>query len=135
MLNKNRIEEIIGLSTKSERKLSFPEIFKELKLAGVEYYDVVLKDDEVTYHGKDNDTLVKKLNQELPTYKENQIFDGKKVKEAIVHHTTHETNYSSFMMDILNAGVVKYQVCMIENTCTYFGKEEAQKHVENVPQI
>jgi uncharacterized protein YbcV (DUF1398 family) len=127
-------DEILKLSTVSKNeKWSYPKTFEKLRELGIAYYDVNLLAKEIVYHNKDESFKEKDIPsfQNLPSVGQ---FDEQAIKEAIKRHQKGETSYAEVMRELMQVGVTHYRVDMHARTCTYFGKNSNEIHIEHVPE-
>jgi len=131
MFDKTKIQEITKVS-KAER-WPFPKTFDALKNAEVDYYDVDLAAQQITYYGGG-----KSFSEPAPTGQPLQIsnrFDKQAVQQVIQTHQKEKTSYQDFLKGIAQAGVKSYRVDMSKRTVAYRGSNPNEEHVEQVPQL
>ena len=130
MFNPEKIKEIAKVS-KAE-KWPFPKILTAWKEAGVEEYAVDLSRGTITYYSNGSELT----DGDVPALKnlpDCGRFDPNALKEAIHVHQVKRTSYTEVIQEIVKAGVAHYRVDVIARTCTYFGKNPGEEHVETFP--
>lgn len=109
---------------------TYPQLFDALKAEGVKSYKVDVRCQRIEYWG-DYEHAVHDgpsgFNPPVGTFNESQVI------VAIRRTQRKETDYPTFLKEILAAGIRHYHVDMKERTVSYFGIDPTNKYVEKVP--
>lgn len=125
------VEQIRVAHSKVKSGADFPAYIQEIKLLGVTHYETYVTDGHTDYHGSDNytvtvppkyDTLVITLRPQIEEF-----------KKDLKAHQQGKTDYPTFIKMCATFGIEKWQVCIINMTCTYFDKTGSQILVEEIP--
>jgi uncharacterized protein YbcV (DUF1398 family) len=129
-LDKKRVVEIYTASKREQ--WPYPRIFDALQAAGVEGYVVDVASHTVMYYGH-NESCIENSPPGFTGITTEKHFDPAAVQTAIQRNQKQETNYTTFLAELAQAGVVSYHVDIPTRTITY-KSSSAQHYSETVPQ-
>ena len=114
------LEQIEKAHAKVKSGADFPQYIRELFSLGILEYSIYVNDGHAEYIGERAYTLCSKAQ-----YVVLPVADKVNREQFVLHLKVHqrgETNYLSFCQDSAEAGVNKWTVDILANTCTYYDK-------------
>lgn len=109
----------------------FPVYIAEIAALGVLRYETWVKDNHTVYFGADGFQLLAPGVYELLTIAES--CDSSTFKKRLIAHQQGHTDYVTFCHDCAATGIEKWEMDLIEKTCTYFDKNNHKQLVEKLP--
>src|SRR3989442_1192821 len=117
-----------------EKEWPFPKLFEALKNAQVTSYEVIVESGHRTSKGSFG-VCQDMVLPDFQTLTTQDHFDEKAVIHALGRRQRKETTYRGFLCDIAMAGVKHYLVDMAQRKVRYWGKDEGDCYIQNIPQI
>lgn len=129
MFTENQIKET---HSKVKSGAEFPAYIQDLKLLGVTYYEVFVKDRRAIYYGaNDYKVTIFTIDETLQiAEKHNEL----QFKSDLKSHQNGKTDYCTFCKDCAKSGIEKWVIFMDDMTCTYFDRTGNKILVEQIPQ-
>lgn len=127
MLTKEAIEAVEAAGPRE----SYGEYVRDMAKIGVSRYLVwVNKQDRIFYDENGNEL---RLAGTLPELKATDTFDSTKVFAAIRNTNIGKTDYPTFLKEIAEAGVFKYDADFKSRKIRYIGLKEEDYYEEDIP--
>ena len=111
----------------------FPYLAEVLRQAGVVSVGCDVPSRTTTYLFADG-AVIDQATPQVDSIAEVPVFDREALVAAIRADQAGQTDYPTFMTDIGNAGVVRYQVDLQRRTCTY-QPAHGHNYVEHYPAV
>jgi len=127
------IEQITAVHSKVKSGADFPAYVHDMKALGVVHYENHVSDGHTTHYGNDGFVL-----QGPARYAALSVSDSpssEDLKRVIKEHQQGLTDFLTVSRQAAEAGVEKWQVHMIDLTCTYFDRSGAVMMVEEIPAL
>lgn len=125
------IEQIKEAHAKVQSGADFPNYIQDLIILGVKGYDTFVNNGSVEYYGVNNYTV--NTDEKYPEIKVENSANKERFIEFLVAHQDGQTDYITFCNQAGQCGIAKWRVDIIEMTCTYFDKLEAEILIEKIP--
>lgn len=130
---KNNIEKILNTAKKEQWK--FPQVFEQLRQAGMLTYEVILDNGyAICYTLADNTCIEESQASQFTDLKVAKDFAPDKAKHAILTHQQDKIDYPQWVYAMAAAGVASYLVNMKERIITYFNLNKTESFIELVPE-
>lgn len=125
------IEQIKEAHSKVKSGADFPAYIQDFISLGAQGYEIFVNDGHEEYFGSDNYRVAATKAYDniiiaSSTNKERFI-------EFLVMHQEGQTNYLTFCHHAAQCGIAKWNVNIIEMTCTYFDSTDAPILIEKIP--
>jgi uncharacterized protein YbcV (DUF1398 family) len=125
------IEQIKEAHAKVKTGADFPNYIQDLIILGIKGYDTFVNDGHVEYYGNHNYAVTS--DEKYPEIKVEDTANKERFIEFLVAHQDGQTDYITFCNHAGQCGIAKWRVAIIEMTCTYFDKSDAQILIEKIP--
>ncbi|POY40509.1 phage envelope protein [Flavobacterium alvei] len=125
------IEQIKEAHSKVKSGADFPAYIQDLIDLGVLSYDTFVNDGHVEYLGSHTFRVA-----QTDTYDSiaiAPIANKERFIEFLVMHQDGQTDYLTFCHHAAQCGIAKWNVNIIEMTCTYFDSTDAPILIEKIP--
>ncbi len=132
MKNGFTIEQIKRAHSKVKSGADFPAYIKEIKTLGVTHYEAYVTDGHIDYHGANNYFVSVPEKYEPIAIADNA--DTDKFKTELIAHQQGKTDYLTFIKMCAETGIEKWEISIIQMTCTYFDKKGTEVLTEQIPQ-
>lgn len=124
-------EQIEKAHEKVKTGAEFPAYLREIRQMGVTSFETWVKDNHTVYFG-DNGYQT----ESLPKYQPldiNPRCDVEKFSEYLKMHQQGQTDYFMFCTHCAETGIEKWEVNLLDATCTYYEKAGKSVLVEQIP--
>lgn len=111
---------------------TFPQLYAALKEIKVTKYTVEVADFKIIYNWRCGGEYIKESTMSFEI--KNQ-FSAKAIKDIIVEHNKTNGSFVEFIKNIANNGCTHYVVDFKKDHVVYYGKDETEKHIEEVPLV
>ncbi|MGO4773110.1 DUF1398 domain-containing protein [Flavobacterium sp. W22_SRS_FK3] len=125
------IEQIKEAHAKVKSGADFPNYIQDLIILGVKGYDTFVNDGHIEYYGVNN--YIVTSDEKYPEIKIENVANKERFIEFLVAHQDGQTDYKTFCNHAGQCGIAKWRVDIIEMTCTYFDKSDAEILIEKIP--
>lgn len=132
MKNGFTLEQIKRAHSKVKSGADFPAYIKEIKTLGVTHYEAYVTDGHIDYHGANNYFVSVPEKYEPIAIADNA--DTDKFKTELIAHQQGKTDYLTFIKMCAETGIEKWEISIIQMTCTYFDKKGTEVLTEQIPQ-
>ena len=132
MKNGFTLEQIKRAHSKVKSGADFPAYIKEIKALGVTHYEAYVTDGHIDYHGANNYFVSVPEKYEPIAIADNA--DTHKFKTELIAHQQGKTDYLTFIKMCAETGIEKWEISIIQMTCTYFDKKGTEVLTEQIPQ-
>lgn len=126
------IEQIRAAHSKVRSGADFPAYIQDIKALGVTHYVAFVTDGHVDYHGANQFTVSKPASEEARPVAD--LVREEAFRAALAAHQQGKTDYARFILDCAENGIEKWEVSLLEMTCTYFDKAGRKILTEAIPQ-
>ena len=126
------IQQIKSAHAKVKSGADFPAYIQELKTLGISAYRLSLTDGGVTYQGANGYSITGG-----PKYEDHAIInppDRNALSNSLAIHQKGETDYPTFCLQAIAAGVAYWLIDMAKMTCTYYDIYDKEIIREQIPQ-
>ena len=124
-------EQIRAAHSKVKSGADFPAYIQEIKALGITHYESYVTDGHTDYHGSDHHTAT------IPAKYDNLVIaPSPKIEEFktdLKAHQQGKTDYLTFIKMCAMFGIEKWQVNIIQMTCTYFDSANNEILMEEIP--
>lgn len=124
-------EQIEAAHSKVKSGADFPKYIQEIKQLGVIAFETWVKDSHTEYYGANGFQTSSK-----PQYAEMRIAASSNkatFKHSLQIHQKGETDYLTFCRHCAETGIEKWNVSLINMTCTYYDTSGNEVLVEQIP--
>ncbi len=111
----------------------FPKQFEALKKIGVTSYEVIPSTYDAVFYGTFGIWRPHQAPDDMPDTPVGAEFNQEAFLEVLNRRMEKEITYIQFLQQIAHAGVDRYVVDMAKRTVTYYGIDEEQFYVQDVP--
>lgn len=125
-------DQIRDAEAKSEGK-PYAYFVKNLKEAGVDNYEIKVRNHKRTYTGINGDKLV--ISGDLPEFECAEAFELEEVKKAIKRNQDGLTDYPTFLREIGAAGIHTYVADLTGMKVIYQGPNSEYEYEEVIPSV
>ena len=132
MKNGFTLEQIKRAHSKVKSGADFPAYIKEIKTLGVTHYEAYVTDGHIDYHGANNYFVSVPEKYEPIAIADNA--DTDEFKTELIAHQQGKTDYLTFIKMCAETGIEKWEISIIQMTCTYFDKKGTEVLTEQIPQ-
>ncbi len=125
------IEQVKDAHSKVKSGADFPVYIQALAQLGVRTYEAYVSDGQTVYKNAEGISVASDKKYEVMP-----IAEESKSEEFIAYlkaHQAGETDYPTFCLHCSITGIEKWEVSIIDMTCTYFDKAGNEILVENIP--
>ncbi len=126
------LDQIKLAHSKVKTGADFPNYIQELIQLGVKGYDTIVSDGRVSYYD-DNGYAVSSDEKydEIPIA---HTANKERFIEFLVMHQDGQSSYFTFCQQAAQCGIAKWQIDIIEMTCTYFDSSNNPILIEKIPE-
>jgi uncharacterized protein YbcV (DUF1398 family) len=125
------LDQITAVHSKVKSGADFPAYVQDMKALGVVRYENHLSDGHATYYGADGFVLQGPARYAAISVADTAAADD--LKQAIATHQQGGTDFLTVSRQAAEAGVEKWEVHILELTCTYLDKAGNVMMVEEIP--
>jgi uncharacterized protein YbcV (DUF1398 family) len=125
------IDQIQESHSRQRNGADFPAFVQSLIKMGVTGYNLFLQDRHAEYFGKKGKAALLE-DAKYPEYTIAPKWDSERFMNILTNYRQGKLNYSSFYEQLTRAGVEKLSLDMKTLTCTYYGIDGAELHVEQL---
>ena len=112
------LRQIEDAHSKVKSGADFPQYIRDLIAMGVSRYSIYVNDAHAEYIGNDGHTVLSEAEYEkLHIISDTDII---KFKEYLRAHQQGNTNYFTFCENSAEAGIYKWEIDIVNKTCTYY---------------
>lgn len=126
-------EDLIKTAEQRSVGQPYPYLVKNLKMIGIDNYEVKVSNHKTTYTSVNGEKLV--ISGDIEEFEPAEKFDLDEVKNAIKRTQDGETDYKTFLHEIGEAGIHTYVADLTGMKIIYQGPNSEYEYEEFIPEV